>query len=248
MEIMVGNIQKSFFSAKLLLLFTISFGILSGTAIAAPKPVTKALLKAQIAAVNAARVAADSAEAAARQAADTAEASTRQATDNALSAAINSSKHFLGEQYGGGIVFYVYDDGQHGLIAAPADQGTNPWSAVIPAATKAIRDGIGAGLYNTERIIINQGFALVGDYAPMVCAKYQGGSFGDWYLPSKAELNLLFQQKSFLPIVSGEYWSSNQTATTGANTSTAYSQDFGTGTQFSKSIDTQLKVRAIRAF
>lgn len=30
--------------------------------------------------------------------------------------------HFVGEQFGGGIVFYVYDGGRRGLIAARADQ------------------------------------------------------------------------------------------------------------------------------
>ena len=35
-----------------------------------------------------------------------------------------STVHFIGESYGGGIVFYVYDNGQHGLIAATADQST----------------------------------------------------------------------------------------------------------------------------
>ena len=28
--------------------------------------------------------------------------------------------HFIGENFGGGIVFHVYDNGQHGLIAAPS--------------------------------------------------------------------------------------------------------------------------------
>ena len=27
--------------------------------------------------------------------------------------------HNIGDSYGGGIVFYVYDGGQHGLIASP---------------------------------------------------------------------------------------------------------------------------------
>ena len=35
-----------------------------------------------------------------------------------------SNTHYISESYGGGIVFYVYDNGQHGLIAATADQST----------------------------------------------------------------------------------------------------------------------------
>jgi len=30
--------------------------------------------------------------------------------------------HYIGESYGGGIIFYVYDNGLHGLIAASSDQ------------------------------------------------------------------------------------------------------------------------------
>jgi hypothetical protein len=36
----------------------------------------------------------------------------------------NGTTHYIGESYGGGIVFYVYDGGQHGLIAATDDQST----------------------------------------------------------------------------------------------------------------------------
>ena len=35
---------------------------------------------------------------------------------------INERIHKTGESYGGGIVFYVYDNGRHGLIAATTDQ------------------------------------------------------------------------------------------------------------------------------
>jgi hypothetical protein len=56
---------------------------------------------------------------------------TRIAT-NITAIALNTAKgagggittRVIGENYGGGIVFYVYDGGQHGLIAAPEDQST----------------------------------------------------------------------------------------------------------------------------
>ena len=35
---------------------------------------------------------------------------------------INTRTHYLGEAYGGGIIFYLYDNNQHGLIAASKDQ------------------------------------------------------------------------------------------------------------------------------
>jgi len=37
---------------------------------------------------------------------------------------LSASAHYIGESYGGGIVFYVNDSGRHGLIAATSDQST----------------------------------------------------------------------------------------------------------------------------
>ncbi len=80
-----------------------------------------------------------------------------------------ATTHYIGESYGGGIVFYVYENGQHGLIAATADQSTAiQWYNGSNTYTNAIRDGIEAKSYNTEGIIANQG---TGNYAAMECAK-----------------------------------------------------------------------------
>ena len=80
--------------------------------------------------------------------------------------------HKIGDSYGGGIVFWVDATGQHGLIAATADQSTGiQWYNGAYSTTNAVRDGIGAGMYNTERIIANQG---EGSYAAQLCAKLPG--------------------------------------------------------------------------
>jgi len=121
--------------------------------------------------------------------------------------------HYVGENYGGGIVFYVYDGGQHGLIVAPADQGegTVPWYAGTYTKTMAFADGINAGKMNTSIIIANQGFGDGGDYAAKLCVDYNGGGYGDWYLPSRYELMLLLEQRD---MVGGfawyNYWSSTE--------------------------------------
>lgn len=68
-----------------------------------------------------------------------------------------SNVHFICENYGGGIVFYVYDNGQHGLIASTADQSTGiRWYGGSSTNTRARANGVGV-------------------------------TFGDWYLPSKYE-------------------------------------------------------------
>lgn len=66
--------------------------------------------------------------------------------------------HIIGENYGGGIVFNVYDGGRHGLIAATAVQSTGiRWHGGSNTNTRARADGVGAGLKNTSIIIANQG-------------------------------------------------------------------------------------------
>jgi hypothetical protein len=152
------------------------------------------------------------------------------------------STHAIGESYGGGIVFYVYDGGQHGLIAATADQGTYmQWYNGSYTTTNAVRDQVNAGLFNTERIIINQG---AGSYAAQICANYQGGGYGDWYLPSKFELYLLYLQKSVVGGFAMEvYWSSTE-----YDDYDAWFQSFVNGGQSYYSKDSPFHVRAIRAF
>ena len=150
--------------------------------------------------------------------------------------------HYIGESYGGGIVFYVYDNGQHGLIAATADQGTYmQWYNGSYTTTNAVRDQVNAGLFNTERIIINQG---AGSYAAQICANYVGGRYGDWYLPSKFELNLLYLHQG---VVGGfapqTYWSSSE-----YNANEAWIQNLNSGNQIHINKDDYDYVRAIRAF
>jgi len=150
--------------------------------------------------------------------------------------------HYIGESYGGGIIFYVYDDGQHGLIAATSDQSSGiQWYNGTYTTTNAVRDCIGAGQYNTERIIANQG---AGSYAAQTCANYQGGDYGDWYLPSEYELNLLYSQKNVVNgFVKSRYWSSSELD---LNSARGMNFDTGEQTHFDK-IKTH-SVRAVRGF
>jgi len=148
----------------------------------------------------------------------------------------------IGLSYQGGIIFWLDATGQHGLIAATANQstlGTNWYNT--NTTTNAVRDGVGAGMYNTERIIANQG---TGSYAAQLCANYQGGGYGDWYLPSKYELNLLYLQQTVVGGFAGEpYWSSNE-----SDNSYAWAQLFDNGTKYDEGKYSLLRVRAIRAF
>jgi len=148
----------------------------------------------------------------------------------------------IGDTYQGGIIFWLDASGQHGLIADTADQSSIvQWYNGTYTVTNAVRDGVGAGKLNTERIIANQG---AGDYAAQICANFQGGNYGDWYLPSKYELNLLYLQKT---VVGGfdntYYWSSSEKWEV-----EAWYLDFNNGNLYSNEKIAQYAVRAIRAF
>ena len=167
-----------------------------------------------------------------------------------------TATHSIGESFGGGIVFYVWDNGRHGLIAATSNLsfGGTSFFTWGPTANyvMAIRNGINAGLYNTERIIMKQG-AGVGTYAAMVAAHYQfngngWGDYGDWYLPSKYELQLLFKQKN---VVGGFTNTTYVWSSTEADDKTAYTLNFfsstGTVQAEAKNLNPR-SVRAIRSF
>ena len=157
--------------------------------------------------------------------------------------------HFIGESYGGGIVFYIYDNGQHGLIAATADQSTGiRWYGGTSTNTRARADGVGAGLKNTAIIIANQGPVDGNAFAATVCNEYSvtvaGVTYGDWYLPSKHELNLLFINRVAVGGFSSVfYWSSSE-----VSIANAWLQDFTNGNQGSGIKNLAHYVRAVRAF
>lgn len=151
------------------------------------------------------------------------------------------SQHTLGEWYGGGTVFYIYDNGQHGLIAAHEDQGTSvKWFiGATPMITGALRNGINS-FANTEKIVASQGH---GNHAAMVCLKYNGNGFGDWYLPSKDEVKLMFDNKNYIKNLSVWYWSSTE-----SGWNWAWVTNMTTGIQNFTPKANAYHVRAIRAF
>lgn len=170
------------------------------------------------------------------------------ATGNA-SWAVPTGTHTIGESYGGGIVFYVYDNGLHGLIAAPADFSYIQWYNGVYRITGTSGDGLGAGAMNTAMIVATQmADSQAGNFAAKMCADYSvtvnGITYGDWYLPSKYECALLYLNKA---IVGGfttyNYWTSTEAG------NYAWTTSFFDGNQntFGGKDNTNL-VRAIRAF
>ena len=70
--------------------------------------------------------------------------------------------------------------------------------------------------------------------------------FNDWFLPSKDELFLLYEQKAIVGgFANGYYWSSTDEVNSIDST---YAQDFSKGTQLPYGKLAVLRVRAVRSF
>jgi hypothetical protein len=75
-------------------------------------------------------------------------------------------------------------------------------------------------------------------------ATVNGVVYGDWFLPSKGELNQMYVNRIAIGgFVAGYYWSSSENAA-----SFAWYQTFGQGQQFGLSKSSASYVRPVRAF
>lgn len=114
---------------------------------------------------------------------------------------VNSKdKRFIGELYGGGIIFWLSPDGQHGLIASlnDLDDGSGAEWSNIMAGIGSSASSMTDGLSNTNAIISQNGHLAS---AAKLCEEYDSGDYNDWYLPSQRELCLLVSQDFLLDYI-----------------------------------------------
>lgn len=158
----------------------------------------------------------------------------------------NLTSHFIGERFGGGVIFMLNKAKDHGLISDSIDLGLTGYNDVSNIITGASATAIGTGFANTRTIKAVQG--NTDQYAALLCLESTRGGFNDWFLPSKDELNALFLHRKMVGgFVRSAYWSSSETY--GQGYGTAWSQDFIRGTQDPySSKQGWYYVRAIRAF
>ncbi|MDC6470760.1 hypothetical protein PQZ52_02185 [Flavobacteriales bacterium] len=106
----------------------------------------------------------------------------------------NSSGHYVGELYGGGVVFYVDHTGENGLIVSTTDANTSgaQWSTSYNNISNC--DSKINGDSNTLSILNNGNGP-----AALLCDSYNSGGYNDWYLPAIWEFNLL--SKNAYPVM-----------------------------------------------
>tara|TARA_B110000902_G_scaffold91157_1_gene108302 strand:- start:1002 stop:1952 length:951 start_codon:yes stop_codon:yes gene_type:complete len=158
----------------------------------------------------------------------------------------------IGDTYQGGIIFYLDASGCHGLISAPTDQSTGiVWWNGSYTDTYASGSGLFDGDGNCYRIRVSQTDCASCNAAEL-CLDLNLGGYSDWYLPSKYELNLMYQnigQGDALGLgnVGGfanlYYWSSTE-----FDGVKAWGQDFANGFQLYVYKSNNGYVRSVRAF
>ncbi|MCK5870626.1 MAG: hypothetical protein KAG45_08300 [Methyloprofundus sp.] len=145
-----------------------------------------------------------------------------------------------------GIVFHVTDGGLHGLEAARIDLSTADWGCQ-GTPIDGTNTSVGTGASNTSSILAGcNASGIAAELADTyISPGYLGGFKDDWFLPSKDELKLLFQQKDVVGGFTDDfYWSSSE-----ITPFISWAQKFNNfGHQSIKLKNSTLRVRAIRAF
>ena len=162
----------------------------------------------------------------------------------------NETQLVVGTYFQGGIIAYLDNTNQHGIIAAPNDQSYGiQWYNGDYIVTGAIGTAIGTGQTNTTAIVLAQG---EGDYAAKLCDDLVLNGYSDWFLPSKDELNMLYKNRNLIggfDMTSGIYWSSSEDYFNNATILYyAWNQLFYDGGQYNYYKGNAYRVRAVRAF
>lgn len=116
----------------------------------------------------------------------------------------------IGQQYGGGKIFYIDASGKHGLIAHSDNQNWAIWrewgcDGILVGGTST---DIGTGQANTTIIVNGCGAA---SNAARVCNDLVSNGYTDWYLPSVDELFQMMLHKYSIDDRWGDtYWSSSE--------------------------------------
>jgi hypothetical protein len=153
----------------------------------------------------------------------------------------------------GGIVFYDkgrYSDGWRWLEAASRDQSMGVRWGGYGTSVGGTSTAIGSGSANTAAIVAAYGvaepFQSRTDYPAKLCDDYDDGTYSDWFLPSKDELDRMYTKLHVVAVggfAAAGYWSSSET-----EFGHAWGQYFANGDQDNHNKGNGFRVRAVRAF
>jgi hypothetical protein len=169
--------------------------------------------------------------------------------------------HYIGEQFGGGVVFHVWKDSlgvEHGLIVDKNNLSNNAvWSNISTVEIGPTAQSSWDGLSNSIAITTQANHS---NSAAALCLNSSNSNYFDWYLPSIYELqtlnnNIIDVDRSLSQLAGSTqigfntfYWSSTEFIGSGYF---AYIMQMGGtfGSRYKDGTDTGTRaVRAIRAF
>ena len=155
---------------------------------------------------------------------------------------------FYGKVYQGGLIFYLNTDTGSGLVAASENQGLDvSWGCLDIVIEGADGRAIGTGQQNTLDIVEG---CDEPETAAMLCQDFVVDTNEDWFLPSRDELGLIYENlylNNHGDFISTRYWSSTEAPGFGL----AWCKDFIIGIDLQNSKESTgsfLGVRAVRAF
>jgi tetratricopeptide (TPR) repeat protein len=139
---------------------------------------------------------------------------------------VKNDKLKIGSKYAGGLVFYLDNTGQHGLVCASEDFGNCCWG--IKGEIGAKEKKIGFGKENSKKILESSSsyYETVKDgwfskktinkeilTAARLCLESNYKGFNDWYLPTLDECKLIYKnlhKNKIGNFKKDKYWSSTE--------------------------------------